>query len=67
MTRPKVVTVTRARRPLHLERARERVSADLLAAYAQAAYGGGLRARLRALAAVFGSFVRSVLAESTRR
>ena len=52
MTRPKAVTATRARRPLHLMSGAER-SAPLLAAYAGAAYGGGFRPRLRALAAAF--------------
>ncbi|RPI58154.1 MAG: aldehyde dehydrogenase family protein, partial [Lysobacterales bacterium] len=54
MTRPKVTTLSRARWPLHLKPQGER-SADLLAAYALAAYGEGLRPRLRAFAAALGS------------
>ena len=53
MYAPKVVTVTRARRPLHRRCART-ASADMLADV-QAAYGGGFFWRLRAVAAAFRS------------
>jgi acyl-CoA reductase-like NAD-dependent aldehyde dehydrogenase len=52
MTRPKAVTATRARRPLHLTTGAHDF-APLLAAYAAAAYGGGFLRRLRALAEAF--------------
>jgi acyl-CoA reductase-like NAD-dependent aldehyde dehydrogenase len=52
MTRPKVTALSRARWPLHLRPQREG-TAELLAAYALAAYGKGWGSRLRALAAAF--------------
>jgi hypothetical protein len=65
MTRPKVVTATRARRPLHLTTAAADGAAPLLAAYAAAAYGRGLAPRLRALAAAF-RFIRRERARGSR-
>lgn len=65
MTRPKVTTLSRARWPLHLKPQGER-STDLLAAYALAAYGNGLRSRLRALAAALG-YMRSGRSDGATR
>jgi aldehyde dehydrogenase (NAD+) len=57
MTRLKAVTATRARRPFHLLGTAP--SEPLLAAYALAAYGGGLRSRLSGFAAALRFLRRS--------
>jgi acyl-CoA reductase-like NAD-dependent aldehyde dehydrogenase len=64
MTRPKVTTLSRARWPLHLQPQQQ--NADLLAAYALAAYGDGFRERLRALARAFGCIGRAYARRSER-